>query len=137
VEEEYAFRLCWDCRRRLSRRPFPRDIKLMCALAVIALIYAVACYPSTLGATLAYRDGQIAEKAKDFSRAIQEYQAVLESYPEWPPALAHLGISLYRNGNTLEAIWVLGPVWHRNNPKELASEVNTIFNEVKRRAGVR
>ena len=136
VEEDYAFRLCWDCRRRLSRRQFPRDIKVLCALAIAALIYAAACYPQTLGATLAYRDGQIAEKAKDFGAAIHEYETVLDSYPEWRPALAHLGVSLYRNGNTSEAIYVLGTVWRQNNPKEMGSEINTIFREIKKRAGV-
>lgn len=109
----------------------------MCALVLMAAIYAGAFYPQTLGATLAYREGLSAERARDFDQAIQEYEKVLNAYPDWRPAMAHLGISLYRNGNTLEAIWVLGGVWRRSNPQEITKEVNRIFREIKRQAGVK
>jgi tetratricopeptide (TPR) repeat protein len=137
VEEEYEFPLCWDCRRRLSRREFPRVIKLVCALVLMAVVYAGTYYPETLRATAAYQLGQRAERARNFGRAIQEYQIVLETYPESPLALAHLGISYYRSGNTLQAIWVLGALWGKDNPKEVAHQVNDIFTETKRRAGVK
>ena len=137
IEEEYAFPLCWDCRRRLSRREFPRVIKLICALVLMAVVYAGSYYPDTLRATAAYQLGQRAERAGNFGQAIQEYQTVLETYPGSPMALAHLGISYYRGGNTLQAIWVLGALWGQDNPKEVAHQVNDIFNEIKKRAGVK
>lgn len=137
IEEEYNFPLCWDCRHRLSRREFPRVIKLICALVLMAAIYAGTYYPETLRATVAYQDGQSAERAKNFGRAVQEYETVLVTYPDSPLALAHLGISYYRKGSTLQAIWVLGSLWGRNNPEEVGSQINSIFKEIKKRAGVK
>lgn len=137
IEEEYAFPLCWDCRRRLSRREIPRVIKLVCALVLMAFVYAGTYYPATLRATVAYQLGQRAERARDFGQAIQKYQTVLETYPESPLALAHLGISYYRSGETMQGIWVLGALWGKDNPKEIAHEVNDIFTDAKRRAGVK
>lgn len=137
IEEEFAFPLCWDCRRRLSRREFPRIVKLIGALVLVAIMYAGAYYPETLQATVAYQDGQSAEKDRNFGQAIQEYETVLVTYPDSPLALAHLGISYYRNGNTYQAIWILGDLWGRDNPKEIAKDVDNIFKEIKRRAGVK
>jgi tetratricopeptide (TPR) repeat protein len=137
IEEEYVFPLCWDCRRRLSRREFPRIIKLICALMLMATIYAGTCYPEILRATMDYQDGQGAEKAGNFAQAIKEYETVLVTYPDSPLALAHLGISYYRSGHTMQAIWILGDLWGRDNPKDVAHQVNNIFAEVKKRAGVK
>jgi tetratricopeptide (TPR) repeat protein len=137
IEEAYSFPLCWDCRHRLSRREFPRVIKLVCALVLMAVVYAGTYYPETLRATAAYQSGQRAERAGNFGQAIKEYQTALESYPESPLALTHLGTSYYRNGNTLQAIWVLGALWGQDNPKEVAGQVSDNFNEIKKRAGVK
>jgi len=103
----------------------------------MALVYAGSHYPETLHATIAYQLGKRAERDGNFGQAVQEYQTVLETYPESPLALAHLGISYYRSGNTFQAIWVLGALWGKDNPKEVARQVNDIFTETKRRAGVK
>ena len=55
---------------------------------------------------------------------------MLETYLDSPLALAHLGISSYRSGNTLQAIWILGALWGRDNPKEAANQVNKIIDEI-------
>ena len=137
IQEEYEFPLCWDCRRRLSHREFPRVIKLICALVLVAGVYAGAYYPDLFRATIAYQLGQSAERSRNFGSAVQEYETVLVTYPDSPLALAHLGISFYRKGNTLQAIWVLGALWGRDNPQEVAGQINNIFREVKKRAGVK
>jgi len=137
VEEEYELPLCWDCRRWASLRPLPQDIKLLCALVLMALIYAGYYYPDTLGATIAYQEGQRAEQVKDFAHAVEEYQTVTAIYPEPAVAVARLGLAYYRGGHVLQAIWVLGNVWRRGTPKEVAMQVNAVFREVKKRARVK
>jgi hypothetical protein len=137
IEEEYTFPLCWDCRRRLSFREFPRVIKLICTLVLMAATYAGTYYPETLRATVAYQDARSAERSRNFGRAIQDYDTVLVIYPDSRLALAHLGISYYRSGNTYQAIWILGGLWGRDNPKEVASQVNNILKEIKQRDGVK
>jgi len=106
-------------------------------LVLMAATYAGTYYPDTLLATVAYQDAQSAERARDFGRAIQEYETVLVTYPDSRLALAHLGISYYRSGNTYQAIWILGSLWGRDNPKEVASQVNNILKEIKQRDGVK
>ena len=106
-------------------------------LVLMAATYAGTYYPDTLLATVAYQDAQSAERARDFGRAIQDYDMVLVIYPDSRLALAHLGISYYRSGNTYQAIWILGGLWGRDNPKEVASQVNNILKEIKQRDGVK
>ena len=137
VEEEYELPLCWDCRRWASLRPLPQDIKLLCALVLLALLYAGYYYPDTLGASIAYQEGLRAERVEDFSHAVEEYQAVTAIYPESPVAVARLGLAYYHGGHVPQAIWVLGNVWRRKAPKEVAMQVNAMFREVKKRAGVK
>ena len=137
VEEEYELPLCWDCRRWASQRPLPQDIKLICALLLMALLYAGYYYPDALAASIAYVEGQRAEEVKDFAHAVEEYKAVAAIYPESPVAMARLGLAYYRGGHVLEAVWVLGHVWRRATPQEVAVQVNAVFREVKKRAGVK
>ena len=137
VEEEYEFPLCWDCRRRASLRPLPQAIKLICALVVMALIYAGYYYPDTFGASLAYQEGQRAEKVKDFAHAVEDYGTVVAIYPESPLAEARLGLAYYHGGHVPQAIWILGDLWGRGTPKEVAIQVNAVFREIKKRAGVK
>lgn len=137
VEEEYELPLCWDCRRWASLRPVPQDIKLICTLVLMALLYAGYYYPKTLGASIAFQEGLRAEKAQDFARAAKAYETVTAIYPESPVAVARLGLAYYRSGHALEAIWVLGYVWRTDTPKELAMQVNAVFQEVKKRARVK
>lgn len=101
------------------------------------MMYAGTYYPETLRATVAYYHAQSAERAKNFEEAIQEYETVLGTYPDSRLALAHLGISYYRSGDTLQAIGILGTLWGRDNPKEVGTQVNNIFEEIKKRAGVK
>jgi len=136
VEEGYELPLCWDCRRRGSLRPLPRAIKLMCALVVIALTYAGYCYFETLGALIAYQEGQRAEKVKDFDHAAEDYEAVVAFYPDSPLVEVRLGLAYYRGGHIPEAIGILGNLWGMRTPKEVAIQVNAVFQEIKRRAGV-
>ncbi|MGA3326793.1 MAG: hypothetical protein ABSF45_20195 [Terriglobia bacterium] len=137
VEDEYELPLCWDCRRWASLRPLPQEIKLICVLVLMALLYAGYYYPDTLGASIAYQEGQRAERAKDFTRAVKEYQTVTAIYPESPVAVARLGLAYYHGGHVLEAVWVLGYVWRSGTPKEVAMQVNAVFREVKKRARVK
>jgi tetratricopeptide (TPR) repeat protein len=137
IEEEYEFPLCWDCRRWHSRRKIPRVIMLTCGLVLMAVLSAGTYYPETLRATIAYQDGRSAERAQNFGRAIQEYETVLETYPDSLLALAYLGTSNYRSGNTSQAMRILGALWGRDNPKEVANQINNIFDEIKKRAGVK
>lgn len=88
VQEDFEFPLCWDCRRWASLRPLPQNIKLLCALVVMALLYAGYNYPDTLGAAIAYQEGQRAEEVKDFAHAVEEYKAVVAAYLDSPPAVA-------------------------------------------------
>jgi tetratricopeptide (TPR) repeat protein len=103
----------------------------------MAAVYAGTYYPEILRATVAYQLGQRAERAGDFAKAIQEYQTALKTYPESSLALARLGVSYYRSGNTLQAIWVLGEIWGQDNPKGVSDQVNNIFSEINRKAGVK
>jgi hypothetical protein len=103
----------------------------------MALLYAGYYYPDTLGASIAYQEGQRAERAKDFTRAVKEYQTVTAIYPESPVAVARLGLAYYHGGHVLEAVWVLGYVWRSGTPKEVAMQVNAVFREVKKRARVK
>jgi hypothetical protein len=106
-------------------------------LVFIALLYAGYHYPGTLGASIAYQEGQRAEKARNFTRAIAEYETVVATYPQSPLAVARLGLAYYRGGQVQQAIWILGHVWWRGTPKETAMQVNAVFRDIKKRAGVK
>jgi hypothetical protein len=103
----------------------------------MAFIYAGYYYPDTLGASIAYLEGQRAEKVKDFAHAVEEYETVVAIYPESPVAAVRLGLAYYHGGHVPQAIWILGGFWGRETPKEVAIQVNAVFREIKKRAGVK
>jgi tetratricopeptide (TPR) repeat protein len=103
----------------------------------MTLIYAGTQFPETIKASMAYAEGRRAEKARNFPVALADYETVLATYPDSPLAIAHLGLTYYRSGDVTDAIWVLGDLWGRNNPKEVAGQIDNVFREVKKRAGVK
>jgi hypothetical protein len=128
----YEFRLCAPCRDTLCQRPLPVWIWGVFGVVVLVLLAALVRFPASVSAGVAFERGRRAEKAGDYSMAVSEYQKVAASFPDSTLALARLGISQYRAGNTVGAIGVFRELGGRKTSEKLAHEVNLVGSELAR-----
>jgi hypothetical protein len=137
VERGYRSPLCSTCRTALARRPVPPWITGTGVLIAIMLAVALVKFPASLGAGLAYERGQRAERARDYARAVSEYERVVRRFPDSTEATARLGVAHFRAGHLLEAAVTLDKIGGRESPsKELASEVSQVWEEIEKKIKV-
>ena len=82
TEPQYSFQLCADCRNNLANRSFPAWATATFAVVVALLFFSLTQFPGSLKAGIAFKRGQRAESAHDYSKAVTEYQTVAERFPD-------------------------------------------------------
>jgi hypothetical protein len=128
----YELSLCAPCRDTLCRRPLPVWIWGVFGVVVLVLLAALARFPASVSAGVAFERGRRAEKAGHYALAVSEYQKVTGCFPDSTLALARLGIAQYRAGNTAEAVGVFRELGGRKTSERLAGEVNQVGSELAR-----
>lgn len=131
VERGYDLKLCPKCRETLANRPFPAWIKVMLGIIAILLVLALARFPDSLKAGIAFERGKRAEIVGDYARAAIEYKKVVAKFPNSALSLARLGIAYYRAGHFQEAADIFDKISGRETSKELADEVNRAIEEME------
>lgn len=131
AEPGYATLLCGSCRNRLARRPFPLLIKLSALFLVVALAFALTRFERSIRAGIAFDQGRRAEKKPDYERAAESYKEVVALFPDSVPALVRLAKAHYRAGHLNEAASALQRLAGRRIPRDLASDYERVFREVK------
>jgi hypothetical protein len=129
-EGGYELRLCATCRDTLSQRPLPVWIWGVFGVVVLVLLAALARFPASVSAGVAFARGRRAEAAGDYPMAVSEYQKVADRFPDSTLALARLGIAHYRAGHVAEAVRALRALGGRETSKKLAREVNEVGGEL-------
>ncbi len=86
---------------------------------------------------MTYAEGRRAEKAKDFDRAVFDYETVLSTFPHSPLVTMHLGVAYYRNGNVPQAVMILRNLRERTIPLEVVKQVDAILAEIQKPTGVK
>lgn len=110
VEEGYELALCQECRDLLSKRPIPVWIRVFFGIVTIILIFTLIKLPSSIRAGIAFERGVKADKSRKCVSAMNEYEKVIEVFPDSTLVLARLGIDYYRNEKIMECLIYLNKV---------------------------
>jgi hypothetical protein len=132
-EGGYPLCLCKDCRNQLSRRPLP--IWLLASAVGIGLVtlFAMTQFPKALSAGIAFQRGKRAEVAGKHKRAADEYQVVVDRFPNSLQARARLGIARFKAGDLPAAFEEFKQLADRKLRGPLADEVNRLLAGLKDR----
>ena len=126
--------LCAGCRDTLSHRPYPGWVWASGAVILLVFLIALNRFPDTLMAGVAFAQGEKAEAAKEYPRAVAEYKKVVERFPDSTLALARLGIAHYPAGQREEAAAVFRRLRGRKASKDLVREINQAIGEMQKKS---
>lgn len=134
AEEGHPTPLCAHCRTSLARAELPKWVWASILFVLLVVCYAITQFPSTLNADIAFERGRRAEAAGDYARAVTQYRIAADRFPDSTEVIARLGISLYHAGNIGEAVTYLSSLEGREASDQLISEVNSVVEEIKKKA---
>src|SRR5437870_13256144 len=75
VERGYQVPLCPPCRTLLCKRPLPAWIYGVSVVVALALLFALARFPASVKAGIAFERGRRAERAGNYRSAMAEYRS--------------------------------------------------------------
>lgn len=130
VEPEYKVPLCKECRDKLSNRPIPLWIKAFFGIIIIILILSLVKFPSSVKAGVAHERGVRAEKEKRYITTMNEYEKILNKYPNSTLALAKLSIAYYQNGKIDEAVETINKIVGQEVDEDLIKELDTVTDNI-------
>jgi hypothetical protein len=129
----YTVSLCATCRNELAGRPLPWWLIGAGAVALVLVFIALAQFPSTFRAGVAFERGSRAEAAGEYATAVAEYRVVVDRFPDSVTAVQRLGISEYRAGNLREAARTLRQLGGQPGDEADVREVNQVMEAMARR----
>ncbi|MFL0269065.1 tetratricopeptide repeat protein [Candidatus Clostridium radicumherbarum] len=135
IEEGYNLKLCKECRDKLSRRPIPKQIKLVSLFIILVILFSLWKFPKSISSGVEYERGLQAEKAAKYATAIYHYENALKEHPESDKALVRLYVSYYEDERIEEAYKVFDQITgespsNKKMKKELVDEVNTTTSKL-------
>lgn len=130
VEWEYKAPLCRECRDKLSNRQIPLWIKAFFGIIFIVTILSLIMFPALLKAGVAYERGVRAENEKKYITAMNEYEKVLDKYPDSTLVLAKLSIAYYENDKIDKAIDAINMIIGQEAEEDLIDRIDTIADNI-------
>ncbi|MEQ8155238.1 MAG: tetratricopeptide repeat protein [Clostridiaceae bacterium] len=128
IEENYKFKLCKECRDKLSKRTIPIQIKLVSILLIMIILFSLSKFLHSINMGVEYERGLRAEEALKYETALNHYINVVKEYPESDKALVRLYVAYYNCGRIEEAFNVYDQIAEspasNNMKKILVDEVN-------------
>jgi Flp pilus assembly protein TadD, contains TPR repeats len=101
--DEHEMSLCGECRDLLSKRPFPRWIKIVSGILLLIMIFSLIQFPSAIKAGIEYEKGIEAENSKKYITAMNHFKNASVKYPDSTSVQARLFIAYCYNGRITEA----------------------------------
>ncbi|WIV12635.1 tetratricopeptide repeat protein [Proteiniborus sp. MB09-C3] len=130
VEPEYKAPLCSECRDKLSNRPIPLWIKAFFGIIFIVTILSLIMFPALLKAGVAYERGARAENERKYITAMNEYERVLNKYPDSTLVLAKLSIAYYENDKIDKAIDAIDMIIGEEAEEDLIDRIDTVMDNI-------
>lgn len=110
VVEGYSIPLCYRCREHLIKYPVPVPVKIFALIVLLVFTFSMLSFPKSLKAGIAYERGLRAESEKKFIRAANEYQKVVEIFPNSFIACGKLFVTHVKNHNFDQAAEVFAMI---------------------------
>lgn len=133
IEEGYLLDLCVDCRDKLVRFNLPVWVKGFALLVFLILILALTKFPEALNIGASYERAIKYEQEKRYLSAMNEYQKVVNTYPNSTNALCKLFIAQYKSGRIGNAAATFDMLIGRNvDDEQLYNEVDGVLDQLDR-----
>lgn len=131
IEDGYLFDLCTNCRDKLVKFRLPIWVKGFAILVLVTLAAALVKFPNTLNMGISYERAVRYEQNKKYMSAMNEYEKIVNAYPNSTNALCKLFITQYRTGRIGYAVETYDKLIGRDvDDEQLFNEVDSAFNQI-------
>lgn len=131
IEAGYTIDFCKNCREELSKLHLPIWVKGFALLVSAILIFALVKFPNTLSTGISYEKGIRFEQEKKYMSAMNEYETVVNTFPDSTEALCKLFITQYKAGRIGPASTTYQQLIGRDvKDDQLYEEVVKCFNQI-------